>query len=78
MDTADDAKPKDDSSESKPEDTKPEVKLEDLSQSDKALQDRVTKLHIILGGDTTIAQHLQFLIRANKADLLILKNTKVG
>ena len=59
-------------------DTKPEVKFEDLSQSEKSLQDRVTKLHAILGGDTTIAQHLQFLIRANKADLLILKNTKVS
>ena len=56
---------------------KPEITIEDLSQSEKGLQDRVTKLHAILGGDTTIAQHLQFLIRANKADLLILKNTKV-
>ena len=51
--------------------------LEDLSQSERKLQDFVTKLHSILGGDTTIAQHLQFLIRANKTDMLILKNTKV-
>ena len=31
----------------------------------------------ILGGETTIALHLEFLIRNNHADLLILKNTKV-
>ena len=48
-----------------------------MSQSERKLQDFVTKLHSILGGDTTIAQHLQFLIRANKTDMLILKNTKV-
>lgn len=47
------------------------------SEADKVLQDRITKLHTILGGDTTIALHLQFLIRTNKTDLLILKNTKV-
>lgn len=47
-----------------------------LSEADKVLQDRITKLHTILGGDTTIALHLQFLIRTNKTDLLILKNTK--
>ncbi|ELT92764.1 hypothetical protein CAPTEDRAFT_182474 [Capitella teleta] len=50
--------------------------LEELSEKDRALQDRVTKLHAILGGDTTISMHLQFLIRTNKTDLLILKNTK--
>lgn len=48
------------------------------SDADKVLQDRITTLHTILGGDTTIALHLQFLIRTNKTDLLILKNTKVG
>ena len=32
----------------------------------------------ILGGETTIALHLEFLIRNNHADLLILKNTKVA
>ena len=47
------------------------------SDADKLMQDRLTKLHTILGGDTTISLHLQFLIRANKTDLLILKNTKV-
>jgi 26S proteasome regulatory subunit N2 len=47
-----------------------------LSEADKLVQDRLTKLHTILGGDTTIALHLQFLIRSNKTDLLVLKNTK--
>jgi 26S proteasome regulatory subunit N2 len=47
-----------------------------LSEADKLIQDRLTKLHTILGGDTTIALHLQFLIRSNKTDLLVLKNTK--
>ena len=54
----------------------PVPKLEDLTDTDRVLQDDVTKLHAILGGDTTIALHLQFLIRTNKTDLLILKKTK--
>lgn len=40
--------------------------------------DKVNKLMAILGGETTIALHLEFLIRNNHADLLILKNTKVA
>ena len=51
-------------------------KLEELSETEQELQDRVTKLHAILGGETTIGLQLQFLIRNNKTDLLILKNTK--
>lgn len=51
-------------------------KVEDLSDNDKVIQDRFTKLHAILGGEKTIALHLQFLIRNNKSDMLILKNTK--
>ena len=47
------------------------------SESDKKLVDKVDKLVAILGGETTIALHLEFLIRNNHADLLILKNTKV-
>lgn len=47
------------------------------SESDKKLLDKVNKLMAILGGETTIALHLEFLIRNNHADLLILKNTKV-
>jgi 26S proteasome regulatory subunit N2 len=44
---------------------------------DKVLEDRVKHLQAILGGETTIGYHLEFLIRNNHADLLILKNTKV-
>ena len=47
------------------------------SESDKKLGDKVNKLVAILGGETSIALHLEFLIRNNHADLLILKNTKV-
>lgn len=43
---------------------------------DKILEDRVKNLQAILGGETTIGFHLEFLIRNNHADLLILKNTK--
>lgn len=53
-------------------DTKEKV----LTESEKQLQDRLTKLMSILSGDLTIDLHLQFLIRNNKTDLLILKNTK--
>ena len=41
------------------------------------LEDRVKHLQAILSGETTIGYHLEFLIRNNRADLLILKNTKV-
>ena len=44
---------------------------------DKILEDRVKHLQAILSGETTIGYHLEFLIRNNHADLLILKNTKV-
>ncbi|WAR27897.1 PSMD1-like protein, partial [Mya arenaria] len=44
-------------------------------EPEKLLQDRLTKLLTILSGDMTIDLHLQFLIRNNKTDLLILKNT---
>jgi len=47
------------------------------SDADRISRDRLKKLEAILSGDTTIALHLQFLIRTNKADLQILKNTKV-
>ena len=45
---------------------------------DDVLKDRMVKLISILSGDTTISLHLQFLIRSNKTDYLILKNTKVN
>lgn len=53
-----------------------DIKEKVLSESEKKLQDRVTKLVTILSGDTSINLHLQFLIRNNKTDMLILKNTK--
>lgn len=35
------------------------------------------RLTEVLSGDKTIEMHLQFLIRSNKTDMLILKTTKV-
>ncbi|CAH0557450.1 unnamed protein product [Brassicogethes aeneus] len=61
-------------------DVKPEIKeeksLESLSDKDKEHQARIEKLHTILSGEVSIELHLQFLIRSNHADLLILKQTK--
>ncbi len=48
-------------------------KLEDLSENDRAIQERITKLNAILGGATTINLHLQFLIRNNKVMSSILE-----
>ncbi|XP_014666244.1 PREDICTED: 26S proteasome non-ATPase regulatory subunit 1-like [Priapulus caudatus] len=62
-----------------------DVKLEDKdhstekkqdSKEDKAVHDKMKKLSSILTGETSIGLHLQFLIRNNKTDMLILKNTK--
>lgn len=39
-------------------------------------QSRVEKLSVILSGEATIQQHLQFLISNNHSDLLILRHTK--
>ncbi|XP_033638179.1 26S proteasome non-ATPase regulatory subunit 1-like [Asterias rubens] len=55
-----------------PADTPPSAELED----DKVYADRLSKLMEILSGSISIAIHLQFLIRSNKTDLQILKNTK--
>lgn len=66
-------------SEVKPAEVKPEVvekTLDSLSDSDKEHQQRIEKLHTILSGEVSIELHLQFLIRSNHADLLILKQTK--
>jgi hypothetical protein len=48
----------------------------DVSE-EKELQDRVEKLSNILSGEKPIYLHLQFLIRNDHTDPLILKNTKV-
>lgn len=50
--------------------------LEDLSQIERIRQDRLTKLAVILHGETTIELQLQFLIRKNHVDSLILRYTK--
>lgn len=50
--------------------------LEALSQSEKTRQDRLNKLTIILHGETTIELQLQFLIRKNHVDPLILRYTR--
>lgn len=50
--------------------------LESLSDKERKLQEHVVKLSKILSGEISIDFHLQFLIRSNKTDMLILKNTK--
>jgi len=58
------------------EEKKPERKMESLNEEEKCHQQRVEKLTSILSGEVTIDLHLQFLIRSNHSDMLILKNTK--
>ena len=41
------------------------------------MQSALEKLDTVLCGEYTIKLHLQFLIKNNKTDMLILKNTKV-
>ncbi|XP_074657663.1 26S proteasome non-ATPase regulatory subunit 1-like [Tubulanus polymorphus] len=75
MDTSTTDETKTDEKE-KEKDAISEKQLEDLSEMDRNIQDHITKLNTILGGETTIGLHLQFLIRNNKTDLQILRNTK--
>ena len=51
-------------------------KLDDLSAEEKAQQTTIEKLTTILSGEKSIYCHLQFLIRNDKTDMLILKQTK--
>ena len=46
------------------------------NEPDDQLKKRIDRLVTILGGELSIELHLQFLIRNNKSDLLILKQTK--
>ncbi|XP_047109390.1 26S proteasome non-ATPase regulatory subunit 1 isoform X1 [Schistocerca piceifrons] len=55
---------------------KTERKLENLNEDEKLHQLRIEKLSSILSGEVSIDLHLQFLIRSNHSDMLILKNTK--
>jgi len=48
------------------------------SEEEKQLQERIKKLLTILNGEITIDLHMQFLIKNNHADLLILKQIKVN
>lgn len=50
--------------------------LESLTDEERENQLRIEKLSLILSGAVTIDHHLQFLIRSNHADMLVLKNTK--
>lgn len=50
--------------------------LDSLTQVEREYQARVEKQYSILSGEISIELHLQFLIRSNRADLLILKQTK--
>lgn len=50
--------------------------LSSLTEEERIHQERLDKLASILSGSVTIDHHLQFLIRSNHADMLILKNTK--
>ncbi|KAK0180224.1 hypothetical protein PV327_005889 [Microctonus hyperodae] len=55
---------------------KSERSVESLTTEERAQQERVDALSSILGGEVSIDLHLQFLIRSNHTDMLILKNTK--
>ncbi|XP_043516084.1 26S proteasome non-ATPase regulatory subunit 1 [Frieseomelitta varia] len=50
--------------------------VESLNTEEREQQERVDALSSILGGEISIDLHLQFLIRSNHTDMLILKNTK--
>lgn len=47
-----------------------------LTDEEKLYQSRIENLSKILTGEVSIELHLQFLIRSNHTDMLILKNTK--
>lgn len=58
-------------------DSRTEVEIyEALSELEKTRQDRLNKLSTILHGETTIELQLQFLIRKNHVDPLILRHTR--
>ena len=46
------------------------------TDAERVLQTRIENLSRILSGEVSIELHLQFLIRSNHTDMLILKNTK--
>ncbi|XP_066591012.1 26S proteasome non-ATPase regulatory subunit 1 [Prorops nasuta] len=50
--------------------------VDSLTTEEREHQERIDALSSILGGEVSIDLHLQFLIRSNHTDMLILKNTK--
>lgn len=50
--------------------------ISSLSADEKFRQEVIRKLTKVLSGEVSIELHLQFLIRSNHTDMLILKNTK--
>ncbi|KAI4470142.1 26s proteasome non-atpase regulatory subunit [Holotrichia oblita] len=59
--------------ESKPAES---LTVEDLTDNQKEHQRCIDQLYDILSGKVTLELHLQFLVRSNHADLLILKQAK--
>ncbi|OAD53326.1 26S proteasome non-ATPase regulatory subunit 1 [Eufriesea mexicana] len=57
-------------------DEKAQRSVESLNAEEREQQERVDALSSILSGEISIDLHLQFLIRSNHTDMLILKNTK--
>ena len=53
-------------------------KIDDLSAEEKVQQNTIEKLTTILSGEKSIYCHLQFLIRNDKTDMLILKQTLIN
>jgi len=53
-----------------------ERSFDSLGPDDKYRQEVIQKLTKVLSGEVSIELHLQFLIRSNHTDMLILKNTK--
>ena len=62
--------------EATPDPATTEKKIDDLSEKEKVQQNTIEKLTTILSGEKSIYSHLQFLIRNDKSDMLILKQTK--
>lgn len=67
-----------DETEASPETKPPTKDLSSLSPAEKEHQERIEKVYTILCGEITIFLRLQFLIKNNKTDMHILKNTKEG
>lgn len=53
-----------------------ERSFESLGPDDKYRQEVIQKLTKVLSGEVSIELHLQFLIRSNHTDMLVLKNSK--